>query len=149
VSLSNVATSKTSVATRWRKTYRRLHNLFIADELVHIKDFQREIDAIHKRIDDLNLKLDNNLTNLAAMVNTHFHVAPQAPAGSIPTLPTATPFTPDPSPIIRIPFKDVEMQAADLQWRLEGPSAAPISTGASVEEQTANATAGAAIIGEG
>lgn len=135
-----IASLRTATQERWLKLYRKIHNMFIKDELVHIDDFKTEINNIHKRIDQLNAKLDSNLANIAASHNSHTHQwtggNAGGPVGGI-TAPTPAPFNPDPTAIVRTPFVDKNMQAYDRALQSTGPAMAPISTTASTDDAKA------------
>ena len=139
-----IVSSKLAVQERWLKLYRRIHNLFIKDELVHIDDFKTEIDNIHKRIDQLNAKLDSNLSNIAATHNAHTHQwaggNAGGPVGGV-TTPSPTPFTPDPTAIVRVPFVDKNMKAYERALQSTGPAMAPIAAVASTDDARAAAQA--------
>jgi hypothetical protein len=125
--------SKTATQERWFKLYRKIHNIFIKDELVHVDDFKAEIKNLHKRIDQLNQKLDTNMTNLAAILNSHIHTAPLGPTSP----PTSGVFSPDSMPIPTVPFTDPNMQAYEKALQSLGPGMAPISTTASTDDAAA------------
>jgi hypothetical protein len=139
-----IISSRSATQERWYKLYRKIHNIFIKDELVHIDDFKTEISNIHKRIDQLNAKLDSNLANVAASHNSHTHQwaggNAGGPVGGV-TVPTPVAFTPDASPIVKTPFVDKNMQAYERALQSTGPGMAPIVATASTDDAAAAAQA--------
>ena len=118
-----------NVRERFSKLYRKLHHLFIVEELTHVDDFKREIDNLHKRIDQLNSKLDSNLQKISQIVNSHFHLVPQAPAGTLPSQPIQAKLIADSSPVVRVPFSTIEMTTENLKQLAKGPALAPLAAG--------------------
>lgn len=139
---SNEVSSQQAVGERWQKLYRRIHNLYIFQELVHIKDFLREIKHIHKRIDDLNIKVDSNVETLTQAHNNHMHIvntagSPTAQTGT--ASPTPAKSFADKSPIAFTPFEDTEMQAEDRFWFNQGLAKVPFADSTGVDGTKASA----------
>jgi len=145
----NLFKSKIAVSERWFKLYRRIHNLFLSKEFIHIEDYKLMFNQLNTRIDNLNQKLDANLNNIAVTFGTHVHVAPQAPGGAIPTMPPGSPLTVDVTPNPPVPYVDAAMVAADATWAGLGPASAPLGTGTSRAAQEASLTASSQIAAEG
>ena len=146
---ANIISSKIAVSERWFKLYRRIHNLFLAKEFVHVDDYKTMFKGLNERIDKLNQKLDSNLNTISTTFASHIHNAPQAPGGVIPTAPPAAPMTPDLSPVLPVIYTNVKMMAEDNMWRGLGPAMAPLGSGTSLEATSASLTASQQITGEG
>lgn len=138
---ANIATSKLAMSERWLKLYRKIHNLFIKDELVHVGDLQVMLQDINAKIAMLNTKLDANLTNLKAQLDSHTHIAPQAPTGTLPTTPPVVPTIVDLTPITPTPYTNAIMVQTDEMYRLMPTAIAPMADGASVESVAASSEA--------
>ena len=133
---------------RFSKLYRKLHHLFIVEELTHIDDFKREIDQLHKRIDQLNAKVDANNQKMAQAMASHIHMVPQAITGKLPSEPTLTLLVPDSSPVVRIPYSNVEMTTENFKQLAKGPALAPLAAGLDKTTIIANANSVGKIVAE-
>ena len=98
----NLASSR-SKAERWRKLYRKLHNLFIKSELAHTKDVELAIRQLDARITQVEANLNaavaavnTSLTSAINVIQAHTHPVttvggPTAQAGSAATSPAGDP----------------------------------------------------------
>jgi len=114
----NIVTNKFSVKERWLKLYRKIHNLFLKDEFVHVVDYKTMLEQLNLRmslieanmvagdaavtaattaaIGTLSAGIAAQTAALEAGSATHIHNAPQAPAGILPTTPAVPPPLPLP-----------------------------------------------------
>lgn len=136
----NILASQVTKSERWTKLYRIIHHLFLKNEIVHVDDYKTMLGELNKRIDQLNKKLDSNLTNMKAQFDSHTHVAPQAPSGAIPTQPPVVPLTVDQTPIAPVTYVDAALKAQDARQMATGPATAPLADGVSPEQTLANST---------
>jgi hypothetical protein len=117
----DIATNEVATATRWQKLYRTIFNLFLKRDFVHKQDYLTDIAALNA-----NIKL------LETAINTHVHPSPQAPAGTLVTLPQV-------SPIVIPPVQHVDavLEQQNATQLATGPSVAPLGQGISPEVQKA------------
>lgn len=148
VSLSpNLVNNQLSIAQRWLKLYRTIFNAFLKIDFVHIRDFKLFESQMNARIATLEANLAAAVAttniNISTSILGHTHLAPQAPAGALPTgpgLPVA-PLTPVPVPTTpAVNIKDTFAQQQDAIQQATGPALAPLGDGLSPEAQTANIT---------
>lgn len=142
---TNLATSKVSTATRWLKLYRTLFHKFLKFDFIHKIDYIREFQQLNLRITQLETSLNATQTQLMAAISlatvAHTHVAPQAPAGALPTGPgivTTPPIPPVPSATVPVPHMDTALEQKDAALQATGPAIAPLGDGASPEAIAAN-----------
>lgn len=145
-----MATSQKSKAERWKKMYRKLHNLFLVEDIVNVRDFQRIMDEFNTQIKAMEKALNQaistnqaSIASLASWAAAHIHIVPQSPGGANPSAPPSAP-APQPSPAVASAYVDViyadpELQARNAELFAEGPGSAPISTGASPQAAAATA----------
>jgi len=160
VSLPNVnfITNKLAVKERWLKLYRKIHNLFLVKEFVHVDDYKLMLEQLNTRITAVETNmaagdaavtaaLNSSTTSIYTAISGHIHIAPQAPSGAIPTSPptpppVAPPIPPAPAPTTPIiKYTDVALQTYDAALKGMGPAIAPIGDGLSTETAVANVTA--------
>lgn len=140
---SNFSTSQITKSERWLKLYRTIHHLFLKDEFIHVADYNQMVTEMNTRITELETKLTVELTKLALGLSTHIHMAPQAPAGTLPTTPPTAPlpvYSPGLSPTKPVVPVTTGMQTADSALMATGPAVAPLSEGMSAQEISANTT---------
>jgi len=138
----NIITNKLAVQERWIKLYRKIHNLFLKDEFIHKADYLKTVAELNARIAELEGKITSELLLIQLGLNTHFHIAPQAPAGSLPTAPPVPPpYTSGFSPTKPVIHKTTTMDLTDNSLKSLGPATAPLGDGSSIEAQKANITA--------
>ena len=134
----NIVTSKLSVSERWLKLYRKIHNLFIKNELVHILDYQNTIGQLNARIAALESHYNAELKAIKLMHNTHVHLyspGPSAPVPSAPPTVQAIDTPPLVTPVTTTPTAAMAQYDAVLQGT--GPATAPLGDGLSIEAQKA------------
>ena len=132
----NVVQGRASIAERWIKLYRKIHNLFLKDEFIHKADYLLTLKQLNARISALEAATGAAIN--AAIVG-HTHQAPQAPAGTLPTTPGIAngSFGPPTSPAVE--HLTTQMEATDATLQALGPPFSPIPTGVSPEVQAAGA----------
>lgn len=136
-----------SKSTRWVALYRKIHNMFIARELTHVQDVKLAVKMLDTRITTLETSMNAAISALDAAIGiailNHNHIAPQAPAGAIPTSP-GTPTGPvPPTPQAKTPvvsYSDAFMKAEDVKYFAMGPSAAPYLPGQTLDDVKAAVT---------
>jgi len=142
---ANIATNKVSAATRWLKLYRTLFHRFLKIDFIHKADYLRELQQLNARITQLETALNTTQTQLMTAISlattAHTHVAPQAPAGAIPTGPgivTTPPTPPVPSATALVVHADTILEQKDAALQATGPAIAPLGDGLSPESVAAN-----------
>lgn len=146
-SLDNIIPSQVTKAERWTKLYRSIHSLFLKDEFVHIDDYKQMVTEMNARIAMVEANANASITAavaaLQAAIIGHFHVAPQAPAGALPTgLGTITvpPVVTPPVPTKQVTPVTIAMEARNAQLLGLGPATAPLAGGVAQDELLANTT---------
>lgn len=142
-SLDNIIPSQVTKAERWTKLYRSIHSLFLKDEFIHIKDYNQMVTEMNARITELETKLTAELAKLATGLSAHFHMAPQAPTGTLPTTPPIAPlpvYAPAYVPTKPVTPVTIGMEARNAQLLGLGPATAPLAGGISQDELLANTT---------
>jgi len=140
----NIVTNQVSTKERWLKLYRKIHNMFLKDEFIHIVDYNKMVTEMNARFAELETKLTAELTKVQVGLATHIHNAPQAPAGTLPTTPPILPLPPyqmayaPTKPIVPV---TTAMQQTDLALQATGPGVAPLGDGLSVTAELASTTA--------
>ena len=137
---SNFATSKVAPQERWLKLYRKIHNLFLKDEFIHTVDYNQMVTEMNARITELETKLVTELAARDAAYATHFHLAPQAPTGQLPTLPPTVPYVHSLTPTKPVVPVVTAMTQTDAAYQAMGPAFAPIGDGLGVEATLATTT---------
>jgi hypothetical protein len=94
---ANMAGSEVTVAERWLKLYRKIHNLFLRNDFVNKNDFETTLKQINLRVDTLEVniltmlgQIESQVAGLAAHSSSHIHMVPQAPTGILPSSPSIT-----------------------------------------------------------
>ncbi len=107
---ANMVGSKITVAERWLKLYRKIHFLFLRNDFTNRKDFEFTINQINLRMDTMEANILSMLSQQQAQITaltlhggTHFHIAPQAPAGTLPTTPAIVPPIVGPAAFLKSP----------------------------------------------
>jgi len=135
-----IISSRSATQERWLKLYRKIHNLFMKDEFIHVEDYRKMITDLNKRISELEQTVQKELTSIQAGLSSHFHIAPQAPAGAIPTQPPAAPpYTSTFKPTQPIVTVNAAMQKYDALLQKTGPATAPIPAATSADDAKAAA----------
>jgi hypothetical protein len=130
-----IVTSRTATQERWLKLYRKIHNLFMKDELIHVDDYKKMIEDLNRRISELEQTVQKELTSIQAGLSSHIHIAPQAPGGALPTQPpSAPPYTSAFKPTKPIVPVNAAMQKYDALLQKTGPATAPIPAAASADD---------------
>jgi PAB1-binding protein PBP1 len=142
----NVIQGRASVAERWIKLYRKIHNLFLKDEFIHKEDYLLTIKQLNARISAVEANTAAAIAANAAAINAaivgHTHQAPQAPSGVIPTtpgIPNGSFGAPTPPTTPAVEHLTTVMETTDAGLQALGPPFSPIPTGLSPEVQTAGA----------
>lgn len=135
---SNMATSASATQMRWLKLYRKIHNMFMKDEFVHIADYQAMLADLNAKIAMLNAKLDANLAATKVQFDTHTHPSPPAPINPVVTSVPLVPMIHDATPIPPVPFVNTAMLAYDASLQATGPGFAPMGDGTSQESVEAS-----------
>jgi hypothetical protein len=138
--LSNIVTSQFTKSERWLKLYRIIHHLFLKEEFIHTVDYNLMVTQMNARITELEVKLLTELTSRDLRFATHFHIAPQAPVGTLPTLPPTILYKNTLAPTKPVVPVTTAMQAADAALMATGPAQAPLADGISPDELRANST---------
>jgi hypothetical protein len=145
--------SKFSRSKRWQDLYRKIHILFLNDNFIHKKDYERTINQLNARITALESGMITTMAAMTAATNAavlgHTHLVPQSPAGanpSSPAIPTAIAATPTPAPGAPVVLIHTEQIAHNLELVAQGPAAAPIPDISTVEGSIA-ATAAISDVG--
>lgn len=140
----DIVTSKISTATRWLKLFRTLYHLFLRNTFIHVADYLVDLQALNARITAVEASVNSSIVAVKADVTTsiltHTHIAPQAPAGDIPTgpgIPTTPPTPAIPSAAPLVVHVEAALNALDATLQGTGPSAAPLGQGISLEAQKA------------
>lgn len=163
----NIVTSKISPAERWLKLYRKIHNLFLSKEFVHIIDYNQMVTEMNLRITTIEQTYNaalaaqaEQIQALTAHASTHTHpvstnVTASGSNGAGPVNSTGTgtgtaaPAS-SPAPAVAAPVGSftppvipvvTAMQATDAAWMASGPAIAPLGDGFSKEAITATYTA--------
>ena len=139
-----------SKSERWRKLYRKIHNLFIKDELTHVKDVTLAVKMLDARITQLEanmnqavVQLNSSMTAMASMLQQHGHpvTTPVGPGAATPMpAPIPQPKPPTPSATTVVQYKTNFMDAEDTKWFMEGPAAAPFMPRSTIEDVKASST---------
>lgn len=139
--LDDFAASQYTKGERWRKLYRVIHHLFLKDEFIHIDDYKKMVNDMNNRIKDLEQKVNTELRNIQSGLSSHFHQAPQAPSGILPTKPPeAPPYTATTISTNEVIVDNSKMLKKDNELMLQGPAKAPLADRSGAQEQLANAT---------
>ena len=142
----NIALSKITLQERWYKLYRKIHTQFLSKEFVHVDDYKAMYKQLNARILQLEQKINTNLQNIKTQIDSHTHVAPQAPGGAIPTNPPSAPLTVDTSPVKEAPYIDAAMQAENSAWLAMPQALAPMGDGLSTQASQASLQASSDIL---
>ena len=142
----NVIQGRASIAERWIKLYRKIHNLFLKDEMVHKEDYLLTLKQLNARISTVEANMAASVSSLSASINAaiagHTHQAPQAPSGTLPTspgIPNGSFGAPAPATTPAVEHLTTIMDATDQALQALGPPFSPIPTGVSPEVQAAGA----------
>jgi hypothetical protein len=144
--LSNVVSSQFTKSERWLKLYRTIHHMFLKEEFIHKVDYELMVTQMNARITAVeaaaNASIATTVTAVNAMMASHIHIVPQAPAGALPSgpaisVPAVVP-PPPPSPLVKT--VTTAMQAADNLLMGTGPATAPLADGISPDEMRATNT---------
>ena len=155
---ANFITNKLAVKERWLKLYRTVYNKFLKRDIVHVNDFKLMLKNINTRLATIEANvaagdaacmgaLSSSTAAITTAIAVHFHVAPQAPAGSLPTgpaipPPVAPPVPPAPAPTTPpTEYVDIALQNKGAALLGMGPATAPLGDGAALEAQKATLTA--------
>lgn len=142
----NLITSQVTKSERWTKLYRMIHHLFLKDEFIHIEDYNKMVNEMNARITALETSLQAELKKIQLGLSTHFHIAPQAPSGAIPTQPPSKPpYTSAYKATKAVVPVTVAMQKTDMSLMATGPATAPLADGTSPDQSLANSTIAADI----
>jgi hypothetical protein len=136
----NMLSSQITKSERWSKLYRIIHHLFLRNEIVHVEDYKTMLSELNKRIDQLNKKLDLNIANVKTLFDSHIHMAPQAPSGTLPTQKPLVPITVDKTPVAPVVYVDTALRAQDARQMATGPATAPLAEGVAPDQALANST---------
>lgn len=136
---ANAAGSKVTIAERWIKLYRKIHNLFLKKDFTNRQDFEFTVKQLNLRIDSLEQQLNtaiNALNTKFSVFETHYnahtHVSPPAPVNPVvtaPTVPSLVPAPPATSPVTqqaRTTTQFVEQRDTILQST--GEAVVPVDT---------------------
>lgn len=139
--LNNIVSSQFTKSERWLKLYRTIHHLFLKDEFIHKKDYEQMLRDMNTRMQSLETGLMQELTKVQLGLATHFHMVPQAPTGTLPSAPPASPpYTSTfkvTQPIVPV---TIGMDAQDAALMGTGPAKAPLADGIAPDQATANST---------
>jgi hypothetical protein len=141
----SIISSQITKSERWTKLYRTIHHLFLKDEFVHIEDYNKMVKEMNARIlqveTNANASISAAVTAIQATVIGHNHIAPQAPAGALPTGPgiiVTPPIVTPPAPAPTVIPVTIAMQRTDAQYMSMGPAKAPLSSGSQPDQLMAN-----------
>lgn len=134
-----VTSSSQAPAQRWRKLYRKIHDLFLQDEFVHIDDYKLMVRQMNDRISIIETKINTELQKIAQGVSAHTHPSPPAPVNPVVTAPPAVPpYTPGFEPTKEVQLTDKAMKAENRKLQAEGPALSPLGGGQSKESLLAS-----------
>ena len=150
----NLASSK-SKSERWIKLYRKIHNLFIREELAHTKDVDLAVKQLDARITQVEANLNaaiaavnTSLTSAINVIQAHTHSVttvggPTAQAGNAAISPATIPAPQPPkaSAVKPVQYETKFMEAADMKLFLQGPASAPFMPRSTLEDTKASITA--------
>lgn len=133
-----IISSRFATQERWLKLYRKIHNLFMKDEFIHVVDYNQMVTEMNARITLLETALQVELAKIQVGLAAHIHNAPQAPGGILPTTPPAAPpYTTGYSPTKPVVPVTVAMKAFDAALQATGPAMAPIPATISADDAQA------------
>lgn len=127
--LVDVGTSQVAPVERYLKLYREIHNLYLRRDFVNLQDFNTAMTAINTRFTELESKIIAELAAIQIGLATHIHVAPQAPAGALPTAPPAVPpYTSAFSVTQPVVAKTTFVEQNNSALQATGPAIAPLGS---------------------
>jgi len=140
--LSNIQ-SRSSINERWLKMYRKIHNLFLRNDYVHVDDYKLMLSQLNTRISELESKLNANITTTNANINKavlgHTHICSAPTSSSGPGVSTAPASPPPASATKPVEYSQTNLEARDRSLQATGPGVAPLMNGTSAEEAAASA----------
>jgi hypothetical protein len=143
----NIVASQITKSERWTKLYRTIHHLFLKDEFVHIEDYNKMVQEMNARIlqveTNANASIATAVAQITATVVGHTHPSPPAPVNPVVTGPgviIVPPVVTPPPPAPAVVPVTIAMQRTDAQYISMGPALAPLSSGISPDQLTANTT---------
>ena len=144
---ANLLPSQITKSQRWDKLYRIIHHLFLKHEFVHIDDYNKMVKEMNARIQmveaNANASIAAAVAALQATIIGHFHPAPQAPAGIIPTGPgviVAPAIVTPPPPSVEVVPVTIAMEREDAKLMAKGPALAPLAGGVHPDQSLAEIT---------
>ena len=126
---ADIGTSKIAPKQRHIQLYKDLHNMFLRTDFVNLQDFNVFVQEMNARFTELETKITKELTTLQAGLASHTHIAPQAPAGAIPTAPPTTPpYTSAFAATKPVTGKLANVNSRDSALQALGPAVAPLGS---------------------